>query len=114
MKYSDDHFKVPNRGLGLRNLGGGDPAEHDHPLMSGGNPGPNFNPENEPIGGNAHCDARSRGPIPTTNPPSLNLKTLMDILRDELTMGILDIFENFQSANIVSSPSSDDLSLING
>jgi hypothetical protein len=115
MKYSDNHFKVPNRGLGLRNLGRGDSAEHDHPLMSGMNPGPNFNQENEPMGGNAHCDAHSRGPIPTINPHSLDLKTLMDILRDELTVGIKDIFENFQSANIVSSPSSDDSpSLVDG
>jgi hypothetical protein len=107
MKHYDDHFEAPNSGLGFRNLGGGHPAEHSHPLMSSGNPSPNFNPENEPSGGNSPCDDRSRGPIPTTNPDSLDLKALIDILREELITGIQDIFEKFQSANIVSRSSSE-------
>jgi hypothetical protein len=97
-------------GLGLRNLRGGDQAENDRPLMSGPNSGPNFNPENEPLGGNTHCDDRSRSPIPTANPHSLDLKALIDILREELITGIQDSFEKFQSANMLSTPSSDDSS----
>jgi hypothetical protein len=94
-------------GLGPRNVGGGDQAENDHPLMSGENPSPSFNPENEPFGGNADCDDRSKSPIPTTKPPSFNLNALLDSLRKELTTAIRNISEKFQPANIVSSPSSD-------